>query len=265
MTIPAPRKGSAALVTGASSGIGEALARGLAQRGHNVVVVARREDRLEKLAAELREKHGVRVEVLAADLADADARAAMLRELAVLGFDLEVLVLCAGFGMVGPYLDNDEQKILTMVRTNVESTMTLARALTPAMVARRRGAVLFVSSMAGDQPMPNFAPYAATKAAVSSLGEALHCELKPHGVTVSVLAPAAVATEFSEVAQAAEQEKRQPTFMVASAQLCATAGLEALEAGRRKVCPLPQARVFTWICRHLPTAVWLPISRRMLG
>ncbi|HEY3605248.1 MAG TPA: hypothetical protein VGL04_11305, partial [Sporichthyaceae bacterium] len=80
-----------------------------------------------------------------------------------------------------------------------------------------------------------------------------------------VLAPAAVATEFSEVAQAAEQEKRQPTFMVASPQLCATAGLGALEAGRRKVCPLPQARVFTWICRHLPTAVWLPISRRMLG
>ncbi|HEY2831570.1 MAG TPA: SDR family NAD(P)-dependent oxidoreductase [Sporichthyaceae bacterium] len=265
MTLPAPSNGSAALVTGASSGIGEALARGLAQRGHRVVVVARRRERLEKLAAELREKSGVRADVLVCDLADAADRDRMLRELEALDVDVEVLALCAGFGMVGPYLDNDPDRILQMVRTNVESTMTLARALTPAMVARRRGAVLFVSSMAGDQPMPSFAPYAATKAAVSSLGEALHCELKPHGVTVSVLAPAAVATEFSAVAEAARQEKRQPRFMLASAEQCATAGLTALEKGQRKVCPLPQARVFTWICRHLPTSVWLPISRRMLG
>jgi short-subunit dehydrogenase len=264
MGIPAPSSSSAALVTGASSGIGEALARGLAQRGHHVVLVARRRERLEKLAAELREKHGVRAEVLTCDLAEAADRARMLGELVALRLDVDVVVLNAGFGMVGPFVENSEDRIATMVRTNVESTMTLARALTPAMVARRRGAVLFVSSMAGNQPMPFFAPYAATKAAITSLGEALHCELKPHGVTVSVLAPASVATEFSDVAEAAEQAKRQPKFMTATAEQCADAGLAALDAGKRRVCPLPQARAFAWIAEHTPKAVWLPISRMML-
>lgn len=265
MTIPAPTAGSAAFVTGASSGIGEALARGLAARGHNVVVCARRQDRLEKIAAELREKHGVRVDVLACDLADAAARTRMLDELGTLGLEVDVLVLCAGFGMVGPFVSNDEDRILAMMRTNVESTVTLARALTPAMAARQRGAVLFVSSMAGNQPMPNFAPYAATKAAITSLGEALHDELRGHGVTVSVLAPASVATEFSDVAEATRQSRRQPAFLTATAEQCADAGLAALDTGRRVACPLPQARLFVAITRRLPRSLWLPVCRRMLS
>lgn len=96
---------------------------------------------------------------------------------------LDVLILCAGFDMVGPYLKHDEARLRTMLRTNVESTMSLARALMPVMVERRQGAVLLVSSMAGNQPSPHFAPYAATKAAISSLGEALHHELRSTGVT----------------------------------------------------------------------------------
>jgi hypothetical protein len=265
MSIPAARPGAAAFVTGASSGIGAALARSLAERGHDVVLVARRRDRLEKLAAQLREKHRVRAEVLVSDLADPADRDRMLAELNGLGLELDVVVLCAGFGMVGPFLENRTDRVLIMIRTNVEATVHLARTLTPPMVDRRRGAVLFVSSMAGNQPMPNFAPYAATKAAVSSLGEALHCELAPHGITVSVLAPSVVGTEFSEVAEAWQQEKRQPKFMTASPEQCAEAGIAALEKGRRKVVPLPQARVFAWVSQYMPKAIWLPVCRKMLS
>ena len=265
MTIPAPRPGSAAFVTGASSGIGEALARDLAARGHDVILVARRRERLEKLAAELTGKHGVRAEVLTSDLADADDRSRMLRELEGLGLELDVVVLCAGFGMVGPFLEHDADRVTTLLRTNVESTVALARALTPAMVARSRGAVLFVSSMAGNQPMPNFAPYSASKAAVTSLGESLHCELKPHGVTVTVLAPSVVDTEWSGVAEATHQEAKQPKFMTATAAQCSKSGLRALERGKRIVVPLPQARAFAWVTQHLPRTIWLPACRKMLA
>jgi short-subunit dehydrogenase len=264
MAIPAPRTGSAAFVTGASSGIGEALAGELASRGHDVVLVARRRDRLEKLAAELREKYGRRAEILVADLGDAADRDRMLGDLDALGLDLEILVLCAGFGMVGPYLEHDAQRVNEMVRTNVEATMALARALAPAMVARRRGAILFVSSMAGNQPMPYFAPYAATKAAVTSLGESLHCELKPSGISVSVLAPGNVSTEFSTVAEAEQHYGKQPAFMTATATQCAEAGLNALEKGKRKVVPLPQTAVFAWVSAHLPLSIWLPVCKKML-
>jgi len=265
MTIPAPSPGSAAFITGASSGIGKALARSLAARGHDVVLVARRREQLETLAEELRSEHEIRADVVVADLADDTDRTRLLADVHVLDRPFDVLVLCAGFGMVGPYVDHDAARMTTMVRTNIEATFTLAHALIPPMVARARGAVLFVSSMAGNQPMPNFAPYAATKAAVTSLGEALHSELKPHGITVSVLAPAMVATEFSTVAQAERHASRQPKFLTATADQCAGASLVALDKGKRKVVPLVQARIFARIAQQLPRGIWLPVCRKMLS
>jgi short-subunit dehydrogenase len=264
MSIPQPRTGGAALVTGASSGIGMAIARDLALDGHNLVLLARRRDRLESLATQLREQNCVRVDVVACDLADAADRARMLIDLAASGQQIDIAILCAGFGMVGPYLEHDRDRLVSMVRTNVESTMELARELAPPMVVRRSGAVLLVSSMAGDQPMPYFAPYAATKAAITSLGESLHYELAPAGVTVSVLAPASVATEFANVAQAPTQGDRQPDCMTATAEQCATAGLDALRKGRRKVVPLPQAAAFAWVGAHLPRRIWFRVCRSML-
>jgi uncharacterized protein len=265
MSIPAPKSDSAAFVTGASSGIGRALACELAGAGHNLVLVARRRERLEALAAQLREKHSVQVDVVVCDLSDASDRDRMLAELSASGREIDVLILCAGFGMVGPYLEHDAERLTSMVRTNVEATMALARALTPPMVKRGRGSVLLVSSMAGNQPMPHFAPYAATKAAVTSLGESLHYELKPAGVTVSVLAPASVATEFAEVADAPGQAERQPAFMTATAEDCAKAGISALRGGKRKVVPLPQAAAFAWVSAHLPRRIWFRICRTMMG
>lgn len=265
MSIPAPKADSAAFVTGASSGIGRALACELANAGHNLVLVARRRSRLETLAAELRETCGVRVDVLAYDLSSAPDRDRMSAELTALNHQLDVLILCAGFGMVGSYLDHDDARLISMVRTNVEATMALARALAPPMVERGCGAILLVSSMAGNQPMPYFAPYAATKAAITSLGESMHYELKPAGIAVSVLAPASVATEFAEVAEASHQGSRQPAFLTATAEECAKAGISALRNGKRKVVPLPQAAAFAWVSAHLPRWIWFRICRAMLS
>jgi short-subunit dehydrogenase len=262
MAIPAPRADAAAFVTGASSGIGAECARQLCARGHNVVLVARRRDRLEALAAELQSRHGRRVEVISCDLADADARAAIPDQLAALGLAADVLVLCAGFGMTGPFLSQSDERITTMLRTNVESTMMLCRTLIPPMVDRHSGAVLIVSSMAGRQPMPNFGAYAATKAAVTSFAEALHSELKPHGITVTALTPGGVRTEFSDIAGGSDVEARVPALMIDPAE-CVEAGLAALEEGRRIVMPLRAVRVFSWFGAHAPRAIWLPLCRRL--
>jgi uncharacterized protein len=265
MSIPSPRAGSAALVTGASSGIGLELARQLCARGHDLVLVARRTDRLDALAEELRGRHGRRVEVMSCDLADATARAGLLGELSALDLELDVLTLCAGFGLGGPFLEADPDRITAMVRTNVEAVMVLCRALIPPMAARRRGAVLLVSSMAGNQPMPNFAAYAATKAAVTSLAEALHCELAEHALTVTALCPGGVTTEFSRVSGMEDVEKRTPSAVMISAATCARAGIDGLARGRRIVMPRTGVRALAWFGAHAPRAVWLPLCRRMMA
>lgn len=264
MPIPAPRTGAAALITGASSGIGEELARQLCALGHDAVVVARRRDRLERLAAELREQHGRRVEVLACDLADSAARAELAAELATLGLEVDVLALCAGFGLGGPFVSQPAERITSMVRTNVEAMMALSRLLIPPMTVRRSGAVLIVSSMAGHQPMPNFGAYAATKAAMTSFAESLHCELGPSGVTVTALCPGGVTTEFSEVAGVTRVERRTPAVLMIGPEECARAGLDGLQRGRRVVMPRRTVRALAWFGAHAPRALWLPMCRKLM-
>jgi uncharacterized protein len=265
MAIPSPRSGGAALVTGASSGIGAELARQLATRGHDTILVARRQDRLDELAAELRREHHRRVEVVPCDLADADARGRIPEELDRLGLELDVLVLCAGFGLTGPFLAQAEERLTALVRTNVEATLALSRALIPPMASRHRGAVLVVSSMAGNQPMPYFGAYAATKAAVTSFAEALHSELKPLGVTVTALCPGGVRTEFSHVAGAAAAERRTPDALMITPSQCARAGLTGLAQGRRIVVPGRSVQLFAWVTAHLPRTLWLPLCRRLFA
>jgi short-subunit dehydrogenase len=265
MPIPIPRTGGAALITGASSGIGAELARQLCARGHDAVLIARRRDRLERLAADLREQHGRRVEVVACDVADADARALLPADVGNLGLDIDVLVLCAGFGLGGPFVSQPAERITAMVRTNVEAVMALSRMLITPMTARRSGAVLIVSSMAGNQPMPNFAAYSATKAAMTSFAESLHCELKPTGVTVTALCPGGVATEFSEVAGVTRAERRTPAALMITPHDCAKAGLDGLEKGRRIVMPRPAVRALAWFGAHAPRAIWLPMCRKLMA
>jgi hypothetical protein len=254
-----------ALVTGASSGIGAALARRLCERGHDAVLVARRRDRLEDLAGELRERHGRRVEIISCDLSDAEARATLPEQIEHLGVEVDVLILAAGFGIVGPFVSQSRERITEMVRTNVEAVMALSHDLIPPMAARGSGAVLIVSSLAGNQPMPNLGAYGATKAAMTSFAQALHCELAASGVTVTALCPGAVRTEFAHVAGGLAAERRTPNMLIIDADECARAGLAGLHRGKRQVIPRRAVQLFTWLGGHAPRAVWLPMCRRLLA
>jgi short-subunit dehydrogenase len=265
MAIPPPRPGAAVLVTGASSGIGEAFARKLCARGHDVIVVARRRDRLETLAAELRTKHGRRVEVLECDVSDADARRELTASIEALGLEIDVAVLSAGFGMGGPFVEHDPDRVVQMLRTNVESTMLLTHAVLRGMVARRSGAVLLVASMAGLAPMPHFGAYAASKAAVVSFGEMLSEEVRGHGVTVTTLCPGAVRTEFSRVAQMEGADSAMPGPLWITPDPLADVALEGLDAGRRVIVPRPAVKALVFLGRRAPRRVWLPICRRMMS
>lgn len=265
MAIPIPRPGAVALVTGASSGIGTEFARQLAADGHDLVVVARRRERLEALAEEIRTVYGRRVDVVTCDIADPTSRNQLAQTVAAAGLAIEVLVLCAGFGMGGPLTEQDPERIQLMVRTNVEGTFGLTRLFAPAMAARRRGAILVVSSLAGNQPMPNFGAYAATKAAVTSFAEMLREELRPAGVTVTVLCPGEVLTEFSEVADVASASRRVPGALKISAQDCARAGLEGLAAGRRKVIPRLAVKILYYLGGHTPRDLWLRAAGRLMS
>jgi len=265
MAIVSPRAQAAALITGASSGIGRELARQLAVRGHDLILVARRLKLLEGLADELRAEHGRHVEVVACDVSEPELRGQLAERVRATGLEVDVLVLCAGFGMGGQLIDQDPDRLRLMMRTNVESTVALAREFTPAMAERRRGSVLIVSSMAGNQPMPNLAVYSATKAAVTSFAEALHEELRVHGVSVTALCPGSVATDFAQIAEMSDTESRLPKALVATAADTAAAGLSALDRNRRVSVPGWAPRALTFTGSHAPRALWLRACRKLMA
>jgi uncharacterized protein len=192
-----------ALITGASSGLGAEYAKLFAADKHDVVLVARRRDRLEALARELRSAHGIEAEVVAADLSTPQGPARVLEEVRRLGLQIDFLVNNAGSGASGAFVDLELARELEMIQLNVTSLVTLTRALLPAMVARRRGRILNVGSTAGFPPGPFMAVYYASKAFVNSFTEALWYELRGTGVTATVSCPGATATEFAEVAGSA--------------------------------------------------------------
>lgn len=264
MAIPAPTPGSAAVITGASSGIGREIASQLASRGHDVILVARRRERLQALAEQLR-GHGRRAEVIAADLAVPEAREELVRQIDALQLTPDVLALCAGFGMSGKFTEHDPQRLRLMLRTNVEGSIELTRAFAPRMQARSRGAILIVSSIVGNQPMPLIGVYAATKAALTSFGEMLHHELRPSGVTVTVLSPGVVHTEFSQVAEMAPTEALFPRSLTITPAACAAAGLDGLARGRRKVIPRAGVGALHFIGGSMPRGLWLRLAGRMIA
>ncbi|GIH77974.1 SDR family NAD(P)-dependent oxidoreductase [Planobispora longispora] len=188
-----------ALVTGASSGIGAEFARQLAGRGHDVVLVARSADRLERLAGELRQAYGVRAEVLVQDLADPGAASAIAGELAARGLTVDVLVNNAGFGTAGRFEEIEAEREHDELMVNVVAPVGLTHALVPGMLARGRGAVVNVGSTAGFQPSPFFATYSASKAFVLNFSLALWSELRGRGVRVLAVTPGPVETPFFEV------------------------------------------------------------------
>jgi short-subunit dehydrogenase len=261
MGLPPPSDSSTCLVTGASSGIGAEVARQLAARGRGVTLTARRKDRLEELAAELRERHGVRAETVACDLSSPAARKRMVKTVADRGLDVEVLVNNAGFGSAGRFQDLDPEAELRMVRTNVEAVVDLCTVYVPAMVERSRGAVLNVASTAAFQPIPRQATYAATKAFVLSFTEGLHVDLKGTGVTATALCPGPTRTEFGDAAGIPEELFEIPGLVYTAEQM-AVAGVEAMERGRRTVIPGATNLVTALGGRLMPRALVLPLIDR---
>ena len=183
------------MITGASAGLGVDFARELSKRGHKLVLVARRKDRLAALAKELGNAR-----VVAIDLSKPDAADKLMADVAKAGEQVELLVNNAGFGAIGRFAELDAKRQRQMIDLNVGALMDLCRAVAPEMIARKSGAILNVASTAAFQPGPKMAVYFATKAFVLSFTEALHEELKPHGVKVSCLCPGPTRTEFGEVA-----------------------------------------------------------------
>jgi uncharacterized protein len=184
-----------ALITGASAGLGVEFARQLSERGHRLVLVARRKERLEELAKELGNARAV-----ALDLSKANAAAKLMADIEAAGEAVDLLVNNAGFGLIGRFAELDAKRLRQMIDLNVGTLTDLCRAVAPQMIKRKSGAILNVASTAAFQPGPKMAVYFATKAFVLSLTEALHEELKPHGVHVSCLCPGPTRTEFGDVA-----------------------------------------------------------------
>jgi hypothetical protein len=262
MALPPPAAASTCLVTGASSGIGAEIARELARRGHGITLVARREERLRELAAELTVEHNVRAEVVACDLADAAARDRLPAEVAERGLTVEVLVNNAGFGSGGAFHELDQERELLMVRTNVEAVVALCGTYVPEMVERGRGAVLNVASTAGFQPLARQATYSGSKAFVLSFTEVLHSDLRGTGVTATALCPGPVRSEFT-ASPGFEQAGNVPDFLWMSAAETAAIGVKGLERGRRVVVPGAANLVSAVAGQHAPRGMLLALARRV--
>jgi uncharacterized protein len=225
-----------ALVTGASGGIGEDLARLLAAGGRNVVLLARTTARLETLAAELSKAHGVTATALGVDLSEPDAAEGVARTLAGRGLAVDILVNNAGVGASGELARADPAELTRMLQLNVIALTSLTRHLLPAMLARRNGRILNVASTAAFQPGPLMAVYYASKAYVLSLSEALSLETAGTGVTVTCLCPGPTRTRFQERAGLDRSRLFTVGAVMASADV-ARAGYDAMLAGRRIVIP----------------------------
>ena len=226
-----------ALVTGASAGIGRSFAFGLAARGHDVVLVARDEARLVDLAAELHAQHGVRGHVLAADLLDEGGIASVAARLSDTDDPVDVLVNNAGMGTFGDFADSDPAAEEREIRLNVLALVQLTHAALASMVPRRRGAILNISSLAGFQPAPSSATYAATKAFVNSFTHSVHEECRHDGVHVMLVCPGYTHTEFHE--RAGLGPTQIPEFMWQASDDVVAAALRDLD--RRRAVSIPGA------------------------
>lgn len=255
MAAPRPK----ALITGASAGIGEGFARHLARRGHDVVLVARRLDRLSKLAGELSAAHRIVADVLEADLAQAEGVARVEERVRAEPFDL--VVNNAGFGTYGPFIELPLEREVEELDVNVRALLRLSHAALRAMAPRRKGAIINVASMAAFQPIPYNATYAATKAFVLHFSEALHEEAKEHGVTVTCLCPGPVRTEFQEVSGL--DVETVPAIAWTSVDAVVEAALAGAQRGQAIVVPGAFNRVGAAGTRLIPRFVLRRLTASM--
>lgn len=261
MPLPLPSPGSAALVTGASSGIGAELARELARRGHHVVVTARRRERLDDLAGQIAEAGG-RAEVVACDLADAASREELAAAVERRGLGISVLCNNAGFGTSGAVVDVDREEQLGVLRVNSEAMIDLCARFAPAMARQREGAILNVCSLMSLAPVPRQATYSASKAAALTFTQALRLELRPFGIPVTALCPGAVRTEFPDRSGVGHLARKAPRVIFDEPADVARFALKALERGRGMAIPNPAYRLAGRLLRLAPQSAVLELMDR---
>lgn len=239
--------GKWAIVTGASAGIGVALARELARHGAKLILTARRVDRLEALAAELQAK-GTEVRIIAADLNDPAAPQQLFDAIEELKLDVDILINNAGLGQFGAFISNPIAQELSQVRVNCEATVHLTRLFLPRMVERRRGWVLVVASVASFQPVPYISTYAATKAFDRMFALGVAAEVAHFGVKVTALCPGPTTSEFFDVAHADKLKTRK----MQSAEDVARLAIKALARGQRTIIPYFGGKFTALLVRFLP-------------
>ena len=228
-------QGKWALVTGASSGLGVDFAKNLASRGSNVILVARREDRLRSVQQEITAQYGVQVDVIVMDLEPADAPQRLYDQLKAAGRAVDVLINNAGFGLYGDFLEIPWERERAMLELDIVTLTHLTKLFVKDMVERRFGYVLLVASIGAYQPSPTYATYSAAKSYVLFFGEALHYELRKTGVTVTVVSPGVTKTEFLDVA-GQQPSLYQRTMMMDSPAVTRIA-VDAMLKGKASVVP----------------------------
>jgi uncharacterized protein len=245
-----------ALITGASAGLGEEFVKQLLGQVDQFILVARRVDRLERMADEIRKSHSeTQVLVLGADVSDTDAIILLEKKVKDAGMVPDLLINNAGLGDYGEFITGDWQAIDQMLRVNINALTHLTHLFLPAMVKQKRGWILNVSSLASTLAIPDFGVYAATKAYVSSFSEALRIELLDSGVQVMSLCPGPVKTEFGDVARRDGASRGMPParkFFYVSKQRVVTEALIGLKKGRARVFPGTQIAIAGWIIGSLP-------------
>ena len=248
--------GRTALVTGASAGIGKAFAERLAEHGYTLVLTARRVDRLEALAAELRAAHGVAVHVLPADLADPAAPAGLCADLHARGLHIDVLVNNAGYGVPGAYSRTDWRRQADFIQVLVTAVAELTHRLLPAMIAHGYGRVMNIASLAALVPAaPGHTLYAASKAFLVKFSEALAGEVREQGVHVTAVCPGFTYSEFHDVTGTRAQMQAMPRFMWLDARQVVEESYAAVMAGRSMVVTGRLNRALAFGAKHLPAAL----------
>jgi len=248
------------LITGASTGIGAALADVCAEHGHDLILVARRRDKLEAKAAEIERKFGVKVTCVPEDLADPDGAGRIVDTVAAQGLEVEHLINNAGVGLYGKFASTDLDAELKMIQLNVTSVVALTKRVLPSMIQRGRGRILNVASTAAFVPGPWMSIYYATKAFVLSFSEAIDYELKPSGITVTTLCPGPTESEFK--VRAGSQRSRLFEAFVMDAPTVARAGYDGMMNGKAVVVPGLRNKLIPVAARLIPRPMIATMSYR---
>jgi len=261
MTTPQPRR--SALVTGASAGIGAAFARHLAADGHDLILVARRSDRLETLATELRRDHGVRAETVTADLTDRSAPAAIVDRVDELGMAVDVLVNNAGLSSKTMFSDTEWDTLAAEIQLMVTAVTELTHRVLPGMKARRWGRIVNLSSVAAVSPPGAGLLYTGIKSYVLNMSQSLDMELKPHGIHVTALCPGFTRSEFHDVMGTRDVADRLPGFLWQQPEEVVREGWDAVRAGKPVCIPGVVNKVSAAAMRPIPGRVGYVLGRTL--